>query len=192
MAMRMQDLTAGMKVAYAGFGPGQITEVGADARGQFVRIDIPHQRLNVRLPLPDGAERLRPLLSPEQARAALSLTGITPTQLPREWVHRRDISYARLADHDAHDWLALLIDYAEFARTEHTLAVSDHDLIGKAIAALASECAFALGQEYLPTAEALGTAWRAYAETSGPTRRRRRRRPASEESTDAQPAGAPA
>lgn len=164
--MTQTDLTAGARVSYAGFGPGEVTEVvERDVLGErkrFAVLSIPHQGMNVHLPL-DNEEiigRLREIVSAELA-AKLIAPPRRPGKfkLASSWTDRRDRVRAMLEANDPKTWADIYWAYATFAATGVLLTVADLDNIDASNNLLAAECAYALGRDFLELSAELRTAW---------------------------------
>lgn len=170
--MNRSDLEPGVKVSYAGFGPGEVSEiVEREVLGErklFAVLEIPHQGMNAQLPL-DNAEiigRLREIVSPElAAKLIVPPRRAGKFKLSSNWTDRRDRVRQMLEGNDPKVWAEIYWAYAVFAATGVLLTVADLDNIDKSNNLLAAECAYALGRDFLELSADLRAAWQQQVQT---------------------------
>lgn len=164
--MTQDDLKVGSKISYAGFGPGEVTDIveralqGSVAR--FAVLNIPHQGMNAQIPLANAAiiERLRPIVSSDLAAKLIHPPKRAGrVKLASAWTERRDRVRQLLEQNDPQVWADVYWAYADFAATGVLLTVADLDNIDRSNSLLAAECAYALGQDYLDLTLTLRGTW---------------------------------
>lgn len=164
--MNRTDLHTGVKVSYAGFGPGEVTEIVErpvlGETKQFAVLEIPHQGMKNQLPLdnPEILSRVRAIVSAELA-AKLIVAPKRPgkMKLASNWTDRRDRVRQMLEQNDPKVWAEVYWAYAVFAATGVLLTVADLDNIDKSNSLLAAECAYALGRDFLELSAELKISW---------------------------------